>query len=121
MRRELKNIVVGILLITTIGFGYTLFVGPKHANACGTSRAGGEDYVPQRRDQVGPIAQGPLITKEQAYDIVASHVKRLNPALEIGQVNDAGGFYEVEVIANKNEVVQRLGVDKQSGRLMLIN
>ncbi|UCD91057.1 MAG: hypothetical protein JSW04_06420 [Desulfobacterales bacterium] len=120
MKRHVKVVITGIVLVTIMGFGYT-FVAPNHANACGWGRAGGEDYVPQRRDSTGPIAQRPLVTKEQAYDIVTNHVKRLNPTLEVGPINDAGGFYEVDILTDKKKVVQRLGVDKRSGRLMLIN
>jgi hypothetical protein len=61
------------------------------------------------------------LTKEQVYDIVANHVSKLNPSLKVGKIDDAGGFYEVEIISDEKEVIQRLGVDKQSGRLMLIN
>jgi hypothetical protein len=120
MKRYMKKIIPGILLLATLGFGYT-FMGPVQADACGWGRAGGEDYVPQRRGPSGPIAQGPLLTKEQAYDIVTSHVKRLNPSLEVGPINDAGSFYEVDILSDKSELVQRLGVDKRTGRLMLIN
>ncbi len=121
MKKSVKKIITGILLLATLGFGYTFYMGPSHADACGYGRAGGEDYVPKRRGPSGPIAQRPLVTKEQAYDIVTSHVKRLNPSLEIGSINDAGSFYEVDILSDKNELIQRLGIDKQSGRLMLIN
>ncbi len=121
MKRYVKKIIPGILFLATLGFGYTFYMGPSPADACGTGRAGGEDYVPKRRGPSGPIAQRPLVTKEQAYDIVTNHVKRLNPTLEVGPINDAGGFYEVDILTDKNKLVQRLGVDKQSGRLMLIN
>jgi hypothetical protein len=45
----------------------------------------------------------------------------LNPSLKVGQVNDAGSFYEIQILNSTNDVVQRLGVDKQTGRLLLIN
>jgi hypothetical protein len=121
MKKSVKKIITGILLLATLGFGYTFYMGPSHADACGYGRAGGEDYVPKRRGPSGPIAQRPLVTKEQAYDIVTSHVKRLNPSLEVGPINDAGRFYEVDILSDKNAVIQRLGVDKRTGRLMLIN
>ena len=53
--------------------------------------------------------------------MVTNYVKRLNPELEIGQVKDNGGFYEVEIVGQGREVVQVLGVDKRSGRLILLN
>ena len=43
------------------------------------------------------------------------------PKLEIGQVKDNGGFYEVEIVDEGQEIVQLLGVDKRSGRLILLN
>jgi hypothetical protein len=48
-------------------------------------------------------------------------VKRLNPELKIGKITDNGGFYEAEVIAEDNEVIQLVGIDKRSGRLILLN
>jgi hypothetical protein len=52
---------------------------------------------------------------------VSRHVKRLNPDLEVGRLNDAGSFFEAEIISKDHEVIQLMGVDKESGRLMLIN
>lgn len=60
-------------------------------------------------------------SKEQAFDIVSNHIRKLKPDLRVGQINDAGNFYEAEILSTDNEVVQLIGVDKQSGRLMLIN
>jgi hypothetical protein len=93
------------------------------ATACGCSwgRSGGGDYVPQRRDSGGFLAQKSPVTEAQARNIVTNYVKRLNPELEIGKITDNGGFYAVEIIAEGTEVVQLLGVDKRSGRLILLN
>jgi len=121
MKRYVKNIITGIMLVVTIGFSYTLFVGPNHASACGVGAQGGESYVPQRRDSTGELARRPSLTKEQALEIVSRHVKRLNPDLEVGRINDAGSFFEAEIISKDNEAVQLMGVDKETGRLMLIN
>lgn len=70
---------------------------------------------------MGSLSTKPFLTKEQAYDVVENHVRKLNPALKIGQIIDAGSFYEANVLAENGEVVQRLGVDKESGQIMLIN
>jgi len=122
MKRHFKTILTGILFLTLIGVGYSMFVGPDHAGACGWGRQGGQDYVPERRgNPTGPFAARPSLTKEQAVDIVSSHIKRLNPNLKVGQINDAGSFFEAEVLSADNELVQLIGVDKVSGRLMLIN
>jgi hypothetical protein len=61
------------------------------------------------------------MTKEQAHDVVAKHINRINPDLRIGLIKDAGSFYETEILNKDNRVVERLGVDKQSGRLMVLN
>jgi len=97
------------------------FVGLDIANACGWGQGGGQSYVPQRRDQNGFLAQKQPLTQEQAKDIVANYVKRLNPNLTVGNVKDNGSFYEAEIIAEDNEVIQLVGIDKQSGRLIILN
>ncbi len=99
------------------------FVGLDIANACGWGQGGGQGYVPQRRDSNGFLAQKPAatLTAEQARDIVTKYVKRLNPNLEVGNVKDNGGFYEAEIIDEGNEVIQLVGIDKQSGRLIVLN
>ncbi len=121
MKRPVRIIIVSVLFLAVIAFGITPFMGPNHASACGVGAKGGESYVPQRRGPTGPLAQRLSLTKEQAFEIVSQHVKRLNPNLEVGRINDAGSFFEAEIISKENEVIQLMGVDKESGRLMLIN
>ena len=91
------------------------------ANACGWGQGGGQSYVPQRRDSKGFMAQKQALTEEQARDIVTKYVKRLNPNLEVGNLKDNGSFYEAEIIAEDNEVIQLVGIDKRSGRLIVLN
>jgi len=103
-----------------------LFFNPLNAVACGYGNSGGSDFVPQRQspswnNRIAGNQAGTAIGQERAKDIVKSHVSRLNPDLAVGIVNDAGGFFEVEVINQNGEVLQLLGVDKYSGRLMLLN
>jgi hypothetical protein len=121
MKRSMKIMIAAFLILAVAGTGYTLFVGPNHAGACGVGAKGGESYVPQRRYPTGELARRPSLTQEQASEIVSRHVKRLNPDLKIGRINDAGSFFEAEIISKDNEVIQLMGVDKESGRLMLIN
>ena len=99
----------------------TQFVWTDMAAACGWGQSGGGDYVPQRRDSSGFLARKSAVSEEQARDIVSGYVKKLNPNLEIGKVTDNGGFYEVEIVDSGNEIVQLLGVDKLSGRLIVLN
>ena len=114
-----KSLVFGIVVLSIAVL--TQFTGVGLAAACGWGRSGGGDYVPQRRDNGGLFAQKSAVTEDQARDIVTSYVKRLNPDLEIGKVKDNGGFYEVEILSQGQEIVQLLGVDKRSGRLLLLN
>ena len=122
MKRKFRIVLAGILMSVLIGFGSLMLIGPDTASACSWGGQGGQGYVPQRRgNTMGPYAAKPSLTKEQAFDIVSSHVRKLNPDLKVGRVNDAGNFYEAEVLSSDNEVVQLMGVDKMSGRLMIIN
>ena len=122
MKKYSKKLAFGILSLAVFGFGYLMFTGHQPAQACGWGGSGGQGYAPQQRgNRMGPLASKPALTQEQAFDIVSNHIKRLNPDLRVGQVNDAGNFYEAEILSTDNEVVQLMGVDKQSGRLMLIN
>jgi len=119
MKKLSKTLVMGIVILSIAAM--TQFVWTDMAAACGWGQSGGGDYVPQRRDSSGFLARKSAVSEEQAQDIVSGYVKKLNPNLEIGKVTDNGGFFEVEVVDGGNEIVQLLGVDKQSGRLILLN
>lgn len=119
MKRLTKPILAGSLILTIALL--INFVGLDIANACGWGQGGGQGYVPQRRDSNGFLAQKQTLTEDQARDIVTKYVKRLNPNLEVGNVKDNGSFYEAEIIAEDNEVIQLVGIDKQSGRLIVLN
>ena len=119
MKRIGKSLVMGIVVLSIAAL--TQFIWLDIAAACGWGQQGGGDYVPQRRDSGGFLAQKSDVTEAQARDIVTNYVKRLNPDLEIGKVKDNGGVYEVEILSNGQELVQLLGVDKRSGRLLLLN
>ncbi len=119
MRTLSKALVMGIAILSITAM--TQFAWTDIAAACGWGQSGGGDYVPQRRDSEGFLAQKSAVSEAQARDIVSGYVKKLNPNLNIGKVTDNGGFYEVEVVDKGNEIVQLLGVDKQSGRLILLN
>ena len=120
MKKLSKALLMGIAILSITAI--TQFVWTDIAAACGyNGQSGGSGYVPQRRDSEGYLAQKSAVSEDQARDIVSGYVKKLNPDLEIGQIMDNGGFYEVEVVDAGNEIVQLLGVDKRSGRLILLN
>ena len=121
MKRYLSIVISVALFGAFIGIGSMFFAGVNRAEACGWGASGGGDYTPQRRGETGFLASKPALNKEQARDIVTNYVKRLNPSLTIGPIKDNGGFFEAEILSEDNEVVQILGVDKRSGRLLLLN
>jgi hypothetical protein len=117
-----------IWILATIAVFFTFILadlpwnmGARPGAACGWGQGGGEGYVPQRRDDANTLAARPALTQEQARMLIEQHVTRLNPALKVGPVNDAGELFEAEIYSPDNEVVQVLGVDKRSGRLLLID
>jgi hypothetical protein len=122
MKRYFVGIaVVGILSLGVMGFTNIPLIGVNHSDACGRmGKSGGGDYVPQQRSQVGSYFNRPSLTKEQAYDVLANHVNKINPDLEIGVIKDGGGFYMAEILSEDKEVVERLAVDKKSGQLRVI-
>lgn len=119
MTRKIKTIIIGTSLLALMGM--INFVAVDIAAACGTGQPGGSGYVPQRRDSNGLLAQKSAVSQDQAREIVTGYVKKLNPDLAIGAIKDNGGFYEVEVMGAGNKIIQLLGVDKRSGRLILLN
>jgi hypothetical protein len=119
MSKLSKTLVMGIAILSMAAM--TQFIWTDIAAACGYGQSGGGGYVPQRRDSSGFLAKKSAVSEDQARKIVSGYVKRLNPDLAIGKVTDNGGFYEVEVVNGGSEIVQLLGVDKRSGRLILLN
>ncbi len=120
MNRSIQGIVFG--LIGVAAMAAVLVAAPSAVRACGWGNsAGGQGYMPQRQDGNGPQGFRPAVTRAQAIDIITSHLKRLNPKLRIGNVNDTGLLFEAQVLSPDNEVVQVLGVDKRSGQLLLLN
>ncbi|UCD78461.1 MAG: hypothetical protein JSW26_24110 [Desulfobacterales bacterium] len=119
MTKKIRTITLGVSILALVGM--MNFVAVDIAGACGWGQSGGGDYVPQRRDSGGLWASKGDVSESQAREIVANYVKRLNPDLAIGEVKDNGGYYEVQIIDQAREVIQLLGVDKRSGRLILLN
>ena len=119
MTKKFRTIILGASILALMGI--INFVAIDIAGACGYGQSGGGGYVPQRRDSGEILARKSAVSENQAREIVTSYVKRLNPNLAIGKVQDNGGFYEVEIVDEGREVVQLLGVDKRSGRLILLN
>lgn len=121
MKANSKVLLSATLILILVGSIFFFIPGPQRANACGYGQSGGQDYVPQTRGGNAYTAQQSALTKEQAREIATTHVRKLNPDLEVGNINDIGDFYEVEIMSKEKEILQLLGIDKMSGRLMLLN
>jgi len=139
MKEYLKTSGLGIMCMGLVGFAFLFFASPNQALACGRGGGGacgfggspgGADYVPQQRGSGrwwpggysgGNVNNGAAMSQNQAQNIMARHVERLNPELKVGPVEDAGSFYKADVFSKTNEVVDHLAIDKQSGRLMPVN
>jgi hypothetical protein len=124
MKKIAAVVVGGLVLLAILGLAYSNFGSSGHALACGGGwgASGGGNYVPQRRGPSDSFAsRTPALTEEQAHNVIANHINKLNPDLKVGEMQDAGSYYEAEVLGANGDVVQRLGVDKESGRMILIN
>jgi len=121
MKKHVRIFITTILFLFITGTAAFFITGPSSANACGYGSSGGQDFVPQRKGSTGYLAEKSAISPDQAREIVANHINKLNPDLKVGNINDAGSFFEAEILSKDKEIIQLLGVDKFSGRLMLLN
>jgi hypothetical protein len=137
MKKYLKTMGFGVVLIGFASFVFFFFVSPYQSAACGGGAGGcgwggsqgGSDYVPQKRGSGGwwpgsstrNSNREAALSEDQARNILARHVAKLNPDLKVGPVEDAGSFYKADVFSKTNEVVDSLAIDKQSGRMMPVD
>ncbi len=151
MKKYLKTWGLGVVCVGLAGFAVLFFASPYQTLACGGGRGsggigggiggggaacgfggspGGADYVPQQRGSGSWLPggssgasynNGGAMSEDQARNILARHVERLNPELKVGPVEDAGSFYKADIYSKTNEVVDHLAVDKQSGRMMPVD
>ena len=144
MKRFLKTWGLGVVCVG-LASAFFFFASPYQTLACGRGGGGigggggacgfggspgGADYVPQQRgsgnwwpggSSAGNFNNGSALSQDQARNILARHVERLNPELKVGPVEDAGSFYKADVFSKTNEVVDHLAIDKQSGRMMPVD
>ena len=114
-------LLAGLVLTVLFFTGLPMGLGARNAAACGWDQGGGQGYVPERRDGDKFLAARPALTMEQARQLVENHIHKLNSSLKVGRFDDAGGMYEADIVSSDNEVVQVIGVDKRSGKLILLN
>lgn len=117
----MKRILSTIAIFSVFGLGVFYLLPADYAVACGFRGAGGEGYGAQQRNS-GRVYQNNGVSREQAVEIVTRHISRLNSDLKVGKVNDAGPLYEAEIVSGQGEeILQVIGVYKQSGQLVVIN
>ena len=109
MNLKLKKAMVALGAISIIGGAAALLPLGQESMACGWNNSGGQAFAPQQNGYSNNNS-GKAITKDQAVTIVTQHVKKLNPELRIGQINDSGPLYEAEILSPSDEVLQVIGV-----------
>ncbi len=120
MKIRFKKTLAAIGTLSILGGGIALLPFGNESSACGYNSAGGEGYSPQQKGS--GYFQKSAITQDKAVEIVTRHIQRLNPDLKIGNINDAGPMYEAEILSGVDkEILQVIGVYKQSGQMVIIN
>lgn len=121
MTSVFKKAVVTFGAFSLIGGATALFLVGNDALACGwNGGSGGESFQSQQKNS--NLNQPSAISKEQAVELVSNYVEKLNAKLIVGNLNDVGPLYEAEILsADEKEVLQVIGVYKQSGKLVVIN
>lgn len=125
MKIRIISPVLLLVLFGTMGFSSLPFLGVDQAQACACAYSsgdpGGGDYVPQQQGQQGgSYFDRPALTQDQARDLLRDYLARSNASLEIGAIRDAGDFFEADVLSETKEIVEKLAIDKQTGRIRTI-
>lgn len=72
----------------------------------GTGRGSGRQYPPA----------GKAIDAKEAEAMMNDYLKSSrNPNLKLGKIKDAGGAFEAEILTKKNDLVDRVHIDKATG------
>ena len=69
-------------------------------------------YCPMWRGNPAPLPES--LTKEQAHNMVKEHIAR-NPNLKAGAVEEKDGYYQVDILTKKGELVDKIQIDKNTG------
>jgi len=119
MKIYLKSVFTSLGIFSLLAGALYMVPLNNDALACGYNSSGGEAFTPKQ--QKSGVYNNASLSKEKAVEIVASHIQRLNPDLKVGNVNDTGPLYEAEILSGDDEILQIIGVYKNSGRLVVIN
>jgi len=111
------------------GFGYGRGYGPGYGMMGGGMMGGqwgggprgsagpGAGYAGDHPCWQAASATGQPLTKEQATALVQNRLTRSgNPNLKIGNVTEKDGLFEVEIVTKDNSLVEKVQINKQTGR-----
>ena len=91
------------------GYGYGYGMGPGMMGGyygADDSRGYGRQYQPS----------GKAVDAKEAETMMNDYLKSSrNPNLKLGKINDMGRFFEAEILTKKNDLVDRVHIDKATG------
>ena len=89
------------------GYGYGYGMGPGMMGGYfGTGRGYGQQYLPTDR----------AIDAKEAEAMMNDYLKSSrNPNLKLGKIKDVGKAFEAEILTKKNDLVDRVHIDKATG------
>jgi hypothetical protein len=62
------------------------------------------------------LSPGKSIDAQEAEGMMKDYLKSTrNPNLKLGKINDKGGSFEAEVLTKKDDLVDRVLIDKETG------
>ena len=90
--------------------GYGSGMGPGMMGRYGSGYGMGRGYGRQSQ------STGKSIDAKEAEAMMKDYLKSTrNPNLKLGKIKDAGGAFEAEILTKKNDLVDRILIDKETG------
>jgi hypothetical protein len=98
-------------------FEHAFRMGHGYGFSRGSGMMGGYDgYGMGRSYRQQPQSTGKSIDTKEAEAIMNDYLKSTrNPSLKLGKIKDAGGAFEAEILTQKNDLVDRILIDKETG------
>lgn len=93
------------------GSGYDSYgMGPGMMDGDGSGYGMGRGYGRQSQDTGKPM------DAKEAEAMMNDYIKSTrNPNLKLGKVKEVGGAFEAEILTQKNDLVDRVLIDKETG------
>jgi hypothetical protein len=90
------------------GHGYGMGPGMMGGDYYGTGRGYGRQYP----------SSGKAIDAKEAETMMNDYLKSSrNPNLKLGKIKDAGNTFEAEILTKKNDLVDKVYIDKRTGQI----